>query len=388
MSPSLLIASAALAAWIYLIGGRGGFWRAAVREDADPAPPPAQWPDVIAVVPARDEADVVERSLNSLLAQDYPGSFAVILVDDQSRDATAALAQNTAAAAAATARTAILSGRTPPAGWSGKVWAMKQGVDHVESASAQPRYLLFTDADIFYDPSVLRQLVARAESRELALTSYMVKLRCESLSERFFIPAFIFFFQMLYPFAWVNRPTSGTAAAAGGCMLVRFDALRAAGGIEAVRGSLIDDCALARVMKAVGPIWLGLTERVHSLRAYAHVNDVRRMVARTAYDQLHYSPLLLIATITALTLIYVGPPLLALAGSGIPQAAASIAWVLMILSFQPTLRFYRLSPLWALALPGIALAYMAFTLDSAYQHAQGRGGSWKGRVHANVSELR
>jgi hypothetical protein len=171
-------------------------------------------------------------------------------------------------------------------------------------------------------------------------------------------------------------------------MLVRFDALRAAGGIEAVRGSLIDDCALARVMKAVGPIWLGLTERVHSLRAYAHVNDVRRMVARTAYDQLHYSPLLLIATVAALTLIYVGPPLLALAGSGIPQAAASIAWVLMILSFQPTLRFYRLSPLWALALPGIALAYMAFTLDSAYQHAQGRGGSWKGRVHANVSELR
>jgi hopene-associated glycosyltransferase HpnB len=386
MTIGVTIAAAALAAWLYLIGGRGGFWRAAVCDDRDSPAEPAHWPDVVAIVPARDEAEVIGQSLPSLLGQDYPGSFRVLLVDDQSRDGTAAAAVQAAGHAAG--RLTIVSGRTLPAGWTGKVWAMKQGVDQVESLKAPPRYLLFTDADIVYGRDALRALVARGEAGGLALTTLMVKLRCEALCERAFIPAFVFFFQMLYPFAWVNRPGRKTAGAAGGCMLVRHDALRAAGGIEAIRGALIDDCALGRSLKAVGPIWLGLTERVRSLRAYPQVQDIRRMVSRTAYDQLGYSPLLLAGTVAGLGLTYVAPPLLALFAAGPTQILAVAAWGLMILAFQPTLRFYRLSPLWALALPGVAAAYMAFTLDSAYQHARGRGGLWKGRVHANTSGLR
>ncbi len=216
----------------------------------------------------------------------------------------------------------------------------------------------------------------------------MVKLRCESFAERAAIPAFIFFFQMLYPFSCVNRPHSAVAAAAGGCMLVRADVLRRAGGIEVIRGALIDDCALAKALKARGPIWLGLTERVHSVRAYPAFADIRRMVARSAYAQLRYSPLLLLATVAGMALIYLLPPLLAIFGSGAARILAIAAWLIMFIAFQPTLRFYRLSPLWGIALPVIALQYMLFTLDSAYQYMRGRGGSWKGRVQANVSEPR
>ncbi|MFL5031548.1 MAG: glycosyltransferase [Xanthobacteraceae bacterium] len=385
MSVGLVIASAALAAWLYLTARRGGFWRASVRVEQDPAPRPVSWPAVVAVVPARDEAEVIGASLASLLDQDYPGAFDAILVDDQSRDGTAALARQAAAAAD---RLTVISGRYSPPGWGGKVWAMQQGLDCVRRLRRPPRYVLFTDADIVFDRATLRQLVARAEADELVLTSLMVKLRCESVAERLFIPAFIFFFQMIYPFAWVNRPRHRMAAAAGGCMLARFSALTAAGGLQAIRGALIDDCALARRMKAVGPIWVGLTDRVHSLRRYPQVTDIRRMVARTAYDQLRYSPLLLAGTIAGMALTYLAPPLITLFGTGWAQLLAAAAWALMILAFQPTLRFYRLSPWRALALPGVALAYMAFTLDSAYQHSRGRGGLWKGRVHANVSGLR
>ena len=385
MSVGLVIASAALAAWLYLTARRGGFWRASVRVEQNPAPRPVSWPAVVAVVPARDEAEVIGASLASLLDQDYPGAFDAILVDDQSRDGTAALARQAAAAAD---RLTVISGRYSPPGWGGKVWAMQQGLDCVRRLRRPPRYVLFTDADIVFDRATLRQLVARAEADELVLTSLMVKLRCESVAERLFIPAFIFFFQMIYPFAWVNRPRHRMAAAAGGCMLARFSALTAAGGLEAIRGALIDDCALARRMKAVGPIWVGLTDRVHSLRPYPQVTDIRRMVARTAYDQLRYSPLLLAGTIAGMALTYLAPPLITLFGTGWAQLLAAAAWALMILAFQPTLRFYRLSPWRALALPGVALAYMAFTLDSAYQHGRGRGGLWKGRVHANVSGLR
>jgi len=232
------------------------------------------------VVPARDEAEVIGASLASLLDQDYPGAFDAILVDDQSGDGTAALARQAAAAAD---RLTAISGRYSPPGWGGKVWAMQQGLDCVRRLRRPPRYVLFTDADIVFDRATLRQLVARAEADELVLTSLMVKLRCESVAERVFIPAFIFFFQMIYPFAWVNRPRHRMAAAAGGCMLARFSALTAAGGLQAIRGALIDDCALARRMKAVGPIWVGLTDRVHSLRRYPQVTDIRCMVYGGAY---------------------------------------------------------------------------------------------------------
>ena len=383
-----VIAALALAIWLYLIAGRGGFWLASVRDDSRQDAATATWPSVIAIVPARNEAEVIADNIRSLLAQDYPGLLRVVLVDDQSRDSTAEIATAIAQEMNAQDRLTVVRGRALPANWTGKVWAMKQGVDHAENWHELPRYLLFTDADIAYAPDALAKLVTRAEAGGLVLTSLMVKLRCESLAERALIPAFVFFFQMLFPFAWVNNPNSRTSAAAGGCMLVRRDALRAAGSIDAISDALIDDCALGQKLKSVGPIWLGLTDRVRSLRAYPRLGDIRRMVSRSAYDQLHYSLILLIGTVLGMTLVYLVPPFFALFGSGLSRTSGALAYALMVLAFQPILRFYRLSPFWGLALPAIAAAYMVFTLDSAYQHVRGRGGLWKGRVQANVSGTR
>ena len=383
-----IIAAIVLAIWLYLVAARGGFWRAAERDeesvDIDAA---RQWPAVSAVIPARDEAETVGETVASLLRQNYPGIFAVILVDDQSRDATAQVAREAAAALSAGDRLTVLSGRALPPGWTGKLWAQQQGIEFAENAASPPDYLLLTDADIVYEPDALASLVARAERHGFVLTSLMAKLRCKSLAERMFVPAFIFFFQMLYPFAWAGDPRRSTAAAAGGCMLIRRDALQAAGGLASIRGALIDDCALAKTLKPHGPTSIALTERVRSVRAYPAVGDIRRMVSRTAYAQLRYSPLLLAGTILGLALTYLAPVALAVFASGIPQFAGIFAWVLMAFAFRPTLRFYRMSCLWAPALPAIAAAYMAFTVDSAYQHARGRGGMWKGRAQGNVSGL-
>jgi hopene-associated glycosyltransferase HpnB len=377
-----------LAIWLYLLAARGGFWLAAQRDDdgvggdlADQA-----WPTVAAVIPARDEAACVGETVTSLLRQTYAGSFTVILVDDQSRDGTAQVARDAATALGAADHLTVVSGRALPAGWTGKLWAQQQGVELAENLPQPPEYLLFTDADIVYEPAVLADLVARARAGGLVLTSLMVKLRCESFAERLFIPAFIFFFQMLYPFAWANDPRRATAAAAGGCMLVRRDVLRAAGGMAAIRTALIDDCALAKNLKRHGPIWLGLTERVHSIRPYPSIGDIRRMVARSAYAQLHYSALLLAGTVLGLALTYLAPVALTFFAEGWAQYFGLVAWITMAYALRPTLRLYRMSGLWGLALPAIAAIYMAFALDSAYQHARGRGGMWKGRAQANVSE--
>jgi hopene-associated glycosyltransferase HpnB len=378
-----LLAATALAVWIYLIVGRGGFWLAVERDDSGPAP--ATWPSVMTIIPARDEAESVGETVASLLRQDYAGAFSVILVDDQSSDGTADVARRAAAAAAAD-RLTIVPGAALPAGWTGKLWAMKQGIER--ALIGEPTYLLFTDADIVYDRSAVTRLVSQAQANGLVLNSLMVTLRCESFAERAFVPAFIFFFQMLYPFAWVKDRTRSTAAAAGGCMLVRRDALVGAGGIEAIRGSLIDDCALARKLKPQGPIRLSLTQRVHSIRGYATVQDIRRMVARSAYAQLRYSPLLLAATVAGMALVYLMPVVLALFGHGLAQTLGLLAWALMTVAFLPILRFYRLSTLWGPFLPLITLAYMAFTVDSAYQYARKRGGLWKGRVQSNVNGVR
>ena len=378
----IAVASIALAVWLYLLLARGAFWRCSERDDWGVAERPA-WPRVAAVVPARNEADCVGDSVGSLLAQDYRGGWTVILVDDDSSDGTAEMARRLANA---DERLCVVSSRGLPAGWTGKLWAAKQGIDAATALPQPPDYLLLTDADIVHAPDSVSRLVAHAEGRGLVLTSLMVKLNCESFAERATIPAFIFFFQMLYPFACVNRPQSAVAAAAGGCMLIRSDALRKAGGIEVVRAALIDDCALAKALKAHGPIWLGLTERVRSVRRYPALADIRRMVARSAYAQLRYSPLVLLATIAGMALAYLVPPLLAIFGSGAARWIGAGTWALMFIAFQPTLRFYRLSPLWGLALPVIALQYMLFTLDSAHQYVRGQGGSWKGRVQANVSE--
>jgi hopene-associated glycosyltransferase HpnB len=387
-----LIASMVLAIWLYLLAARGGFWLAGERDDDVPlwdgASSDGIWPAVCAVIPARDEAECVGSTVSSLLRQDYRGKFRVILVDDQSRDGTAQAAREAAATLGAADRLTILPGRVLPAGWTGKLWAQHQGTALAETMPPPPDYLLLTDADIVYAPDALSSLVARAQADGLVLTSLMAKLRCESLAERMFVPAFIFFFQMLYPFAWVDDPRRATAAAAGGCMLVRRDALHAAGGIEAIRGALIDDCALAKALKAHGPIWLGLTERVRSIRAYPAMADIRRMVARSAYAQLRYSPLLLAGTVLGLAITYLAPVALTVFTGGFAQFLGMVTWLTMAFALRPTLRFYRVSGLWGLALPAIAAMYMAFTVDSAYQHARGRGGMWKGRAQANVSELR
>ena len=383
---SNLLASMVLAIWAYLLVARGGFWRAA----ASPAAPPLSrpYPAVAAVIPARDEAACVGETVASLLQQDYPGDFRLIVVDDQSRDGTAQAARDAAAKAGKADRLTVISGRPPPAGWTGKVWAQQQGFDLLNSLPQPPDYVLFTDADIVYGEGALSPLVARAQAGRLVLTSLMVKLRCKSLPERLFVPAFIFFFQMLYPFAWAGDPRRATAAAAGGCMLVGRKALREGGGLAAIRGALIDDCTLAKLLKARGPIWIGLTDRVHSIRAYPTVGEIRSMVSRSAYAQLGYSPLLLAVTIAGLALTYLAPVGLALFAAGTAQFVGLFVWLLMALMFRPTLRFYGLWTLWGLALPAIAAAYMAFTLDSAYQHARGRGGMWKGRAQANLSEPR
>lgn len=377
MSLWLGLGLVSLLIWLVLVLARGGFWLARERDDRDTPPAPAHWPSVVAVVPARDEADVIAQSIGSLLRQDYPGPFRVVLVDDGSTDGTAA-------AAGTDPRLEVLPGAPLPAGWTGKLWAQQQGV--ARASESAPDYILLTDADIGHAPENLRALVSRAEQGRYAMVTLMAELSCATRAERFLIPAFVFFFQMLYPFRWVARRDRRTAAAAGGCMLVRRKALEAAGGMASIRTEIIDDCALGRRMKAQGPVWLGLTRRARSLRPYGSVAEIGRMVSRSAYAQLGYSPLLLAGTVLGMVLTYLLPPALAVFGQGAAQAAGAAAWLLMAVAFQPMLRFYRVSPLWGLALPAIGAAYTVFTLQSAVQVWRGQGGMWKGRAQAMAGE--
>ncbi len=384
------VALIVLAIWCYLLLARGGFWRGIERDDG--ATPRARadvsWPRVTAIIPARNEADVIQHSVDSLLRQRYSGPVHIVVVDDGSSDGTAQCVAAAAHAANACARITCLQSVPLPFGWTGKLWALAQGVRHVERQSELPDFIWLTDADIVYSDDVLMSLVQRAQADGLLLTSLMAKLRCVSWAERALIPAMIFFFQMLYPFAWVNRATSRTAAAAGGCMLVRREALASIGGIDAIRAELIDDCALARRLKQVGPISLHLSDRARSLRSYPRIGDIRRMIARSAYSQLRRSPMWLIATVAGMLLTFVAPVVLAVFGSALARWAGLAAWVLMGIAFLPTLRFYRVSPWWALSLPAIATVYTLFTVDSAYQHWRGRGGLWKGRVQAVGPDIR
>ena len=369
--------------WLYLIVGRGAFWLCGVRDTDRPSLDVPQWPAVVAVVPARNEANHIAASIGSLLRQEYSGSFRIVLVDDDSSDETALIA--TRAAASAPSQLIVVGSESPPRGWTGKIWAVKQGIASAEEL--QPEYLFLTDADIVHAPDTLAWLVKQARAGGFVLTSLMAKLRCESFAERTHVPAFIYFFQMLFPFSWVSKPQSSTAAAAGGCMLVRADALENAGGIASIRNALIDDCSLAEKLKKVGPVWLGLTDRSRSIRPYDTLADVRRMIARSAYAQLRYSPLLLAATIAMMVLTFIGPPLLAIFATGLPRFLGIVVWLAMTISYIPILRFYRLSPLWSLALPGIAALYLYYTIISAYDHMRGRGGQWKGRIHADATSL-
>lgn len=374
--------------WIGLLLGWGQFWRANQRLDPQGLQPPATWPTVVVLIPARDEAALIGTAVRSHLTQTYPGSLSIVLVDDQSQDGTAAIATQTAAALGKADCLTVLTGSALPQGWAGKLWAMQQGFQHLQQQPIPPDYVLFTDADIAHETQCLQQLVSKAEGDQLDLVSLMVRLRCQSLWERLLIPAFIFFFQMLYPFPWVNDPRKQTAAAAGGCALIRFSALQRINGLEAIRQALIDDCALGAAVKAGGPIWLGISTTTISLRPYPNLQSIWTMVARSAYTQLNYSPWLLLGTVLGMALVYLVSPVAVWVGIWGGQPALWVlgltGWGLMAIAYWPTLQLYEQPPLLALALPFIAALYTLMTLDSARQHWGGQGGAWKGRVYRDV----
>lgn len=358
--------------WIYLYLLHGQFWQSGPElAPARPAEPVA----VDIVVPARDEAETIAAVVRSLLAQEYDGPFRVILVDDGSADGTGEIA---ARAAEGDPRFVLLRGGDKPAGWSGKLWAQERGV-----AQGTAPVLLFTDADIIHDPRHLAALAARLAAPErgarLDMVSEMVRLNCESAAERALVPAFVYFFQMLYPFARVNDPLSATAAAAGGTVLIRRAALERIGGIAAMRGALIDDVTLARLVKRGGAIFLGHSGLARSIRPYPHLADTRAMIARTAFTQLRYSAALLALTLIGLALVWLVPPLAVIFGGGWSFVLGLVAYLLAVLSYRPTLRRYGVSGFWSLALPGIALVYMEATLASALRHWRGTGAQWKRR---------
>lgn len=415
------------AAWVYLVVAHGGFWLTSQRlppvgglartPTDNPGPDrdtgPETWPAVAAVVPARNEAESLPVTLPALLAQEYPGAFRVFLVDDNSDDGTGAIAAELGEKAARDGGAAlvVVSGQPRPEGWAGKVWAMSQGfaaaaatnaatlapITPSATSAAVADYALFTDADIDWAPHALRDLVSAAEADDRALVSQMALLRTRTRWERLIVPAFVYFFAQLYPFRRVNDPKSRTAAAAGGCMLVSRPALEAAGGLESIKGALIDDVALGALLKKHGNrTWLGLTTDVRSARPYPDLASLWRMVARSAYVQLRYNPVLLVGTILGLLVLYVAPPagaiaalMAAVAGAAtastaVPGIAGLVGWGLMSVSYVPMLRLYRLSPLRAPALPLIAVLYAAMTVDSARRHYSGRAVSWRGRTADRV----
>jgi hopene-associated glycosyltransferase HpnB len=398
-------------AWLYLVAAHGGFWLTDQRLPTVPAgsgpagsagPEPQRWPSVAAVVPARNEAAAIPGTLPALLTQEYPGEFRVFLVDDNSDDGTGALAAELGEKAARDggAPLTVVSGKPRPDGWAGKVWAMAQGFTAAVVTSQvgeEPDYLLFTDADIAWSPQALRDLVASAEAGDRAMVSQMALLRAQTAWERIIVPAFVYFFAQLYPFRKVNDPRSRVAAAAGGCMLIRRAALEAAGGLEPIRGALIDDVALGTLLKKHGNrTWLGLTTDISSTRPYPGLGSLWHMIARSAYVQLRYNPLLLAGTLAGLLLLYVAPPagtvaalVVALSGgTGAATLAAGAGglagWALMTASYVPMLRLYRLSALRAPALPLIAVLYAAMTADSARRHYSGQAVSWRGRAAGRV----
>ncbi|MGW4750084.1 glycosyltransferase [Streptomyces sp. NPDC004290] len=371
-----------LAVWLWLLLGQGFFWRTDQR-----LPPvrraPGGWPRVAVVVPARDEAEVLPLSLPSLLVQDYPGTAEVFLVDDGSTDGTGKLAVELSERYGGLPLTVVSPGEPEP-GWTGKLWALRHGMALARARG--PEFLLLTDADIAHEPDSLRRLVAAAVDNGLDLVSQMARLRVASFWERLVVPAFVYFFAQLYPFRWINRPRPWATAAAGGCVLLRTETAVAAGVPEVIRQAVIDDVSLARaVRRAGGRIWLGLAERVDSVRPYPGLGELWRMIARSAYAQLRHSPLLLAGTVAGLALVYLVPPtaLVAGAGSGDPVAAwaGGVAWAVMAGTYVPMLRYYR-QPLWlAPLLPFTAFLYLLMTVDSAVRHYRGRGAAWKGRTY-------
>ena len=375
-------AAVSLAAWLWLLLCQGFFWRTDVRLPS--RRDPRDWPSVGIVVPARDEAAVLPASLPSLLAQDYPGRAEIFLVDDGSSDGTGDLARELSRAHGGLPLTVDSPGE-PPAGWTGKLWAVRHGIALARARG--PEFLLLTDADIAHEPDSLRELVAAARTGGFDVVSQMARLRVESLWERLVVPAFVYFFAQLYPFRRIGRKGARTAAAAGGCVLLRAETAERARIPDAIRHAVIDDVALARTVKGGGGhIWLGLAEKVDSVRPYPRLHDLWRMVSRSAYAQLRHNPLLLLGTVVGLALVYLVPPAALVAGAADGDAATAVlgglAWLVMTGTYVPMVRYYR-QPLWlAPLLPFTAFLYLLMTVDSAVQHYRGRGAAWKGRTYA------
>jgi GT2 family glycosyltransferase len=421
----LSIAILSLSIWLYLVLARGNFWRLRpFDDDVAQHPTPSRYPNVVAVIPARNEAATIRQTLAALLQQNYPGELSIIVVDDHSEDATSQIAQRAAQENKAESRVEIYPAATLPTGWTGKLWALNEGVARAAAGAAKralsgelregtalavpenttksralapegrgspsslvdetlPTFYWFTDADIVHAPDTLRRLVAAAEKNHLDLTSLMVLLQAKTLPERALIPAFLFFFLKLYPPRWTANPRAKTAGAAGGCILLRREALNRIGGLSAIRSEVIDDCALARAVKRTGgKIWMGLTRASISLRAYRSFTEIRDMIARTAFTQLGYSTLLLVGTLAGMFFTYLAPVALLLTHNPAARILGLATWLLMSLSFLPTVRFYRVSPLWAPLLPLAALFYSYATWLSAARYWLGRGGQWKGRAQA------
>ena len=364
--------------WAYLLLGRGGFWRVLKHVVQGGEAPPAR-ASVAVVIPARNEAAVIGQSVQSLLRQAYGGSLHIFVVDDGSVDDTARVAREAASRTGKADSLTVIEGQPLPRDWSGKVWALEQGVERAREL--KPQFLLFTDADVVHAPESVATLVGMAEREGYDLASCMVKLHCETLAEKLLIPAFVFFFFKLYPPAWIVDPRHEAAGAAGGCILIRPEALERAGGLAAIRGEIIDDCALARAVKKTGGrVWLGLTLATASIRAYGSLGAVGRMISRTAFNQLRHSTLLLLGAMAGMVITYVLPPALVASGRPLPAALGAMAWAAMTVAYLPMVRFYGLGAWWALTLPVVALFYMGATVHSALEFWAGRGGEWKGRV--------
>ncbi len=404
----LVVGLISLAIWLYMAVARGAFWHLGpLDDDSSNHEPPATWPAVIAVIPARNESATIAQSITSLLQQNYPGEFSIVVVDDHSEDATAHRAHQAASDLNAESRIQIRSAPPLPQGWTGKLWALNSGTaisgcapttsispappttsrtasNNSNTPISSPAYYWFTDADITHAPDTLHRLVARADRNQLDLTSLMVLLQAKTLPERALIPAFLFFFLKLYPPSWIANPKAKTAGAAGGCILLRSEALQRIGGLTAIRNEVIDDCALAQAIKrSGGKIWMGLTRRSVSLRAYNSFAEIRDMIARTAFTQLRYSPTLLLGTVIGMFLTYLAPVALVFAPNIKTRILAACAWALMSLLYLLTLRFYSLSPLWAPILPAVAAFYSYGTILSALRFWRGRGAQWKGRSQAS-----
>jgi hopene-associated glycosyltransferase HpnB len=381
---ALILAIVSLLIWVVLTFLRGAFWQLlAFDDDISKQELLARWPRVAAIVPARNEAEFISRSAESLVKQEYPGELRVVVVDDHSEDGTGALAREAAERAGASERVLILRGAALEGGWTGKLLAMQQGVE--SGVAREAEYFWFTDADIEHSPDTLRRVVQRAEKGKLDLVSLMVLSQVNSLPERLLIPPFLYFFLKLYPPSWISSRKRKTAGAAGGCILLKRTALERIGGLAAIRGEVIDDCTMARAVKRTGGgLWMGLTRKSVSLRTYTSFREIQDLIARTAFTQLGYSSLLLAGTLLGMLVTYLLPVIFTFSARPVVWRLGLAAWALMANTYLPTVRFYKLSPLWAAALPAAAAFYTYATWVSAVRYWLGRGGQWKGRAQAQA----